>query len=320
MPATHIAQIHEYLCNTISDFAPDPAYTRLLLHILTETRESNQAATVLPLLACQAAGGTLHQAVPVASAWRALYLAAHIMDDVEDGDIAAWGGDTITSAELINAATGFFAVTNLILLQNHENIAPDTRHALVQAFNHVTLQMAGGQHRDLKTKTLHNIEAYLQGIGAKSGQFFALALTGGAIVARADAKKTERFGKFGYNLGIIVQLLNDIVGFYTEGHHSDLLARKRTLPLLFAEITASPEQRTRLQQLLSQAGQSKSARRQLRDLVREQGGDTCTLAEITRHQTLALSCLMPGNNAETPLRRYLEDFLQRELSRIYTPI
>ena len=52
-----------------------------------ESREDPSRWALLPGLCCQAAGGDPQAAKEISSAWLLLHIAAHIVDDVEDGDL-----------------------------------------------------------------------------------------------------------------------------------------------------------------------------------------------------------------------------------------
>ncbi len=317
MLAELIPDIHAYLRQAIEEAHAASEYSRALIRLLDEYSSSNRTALVLPLLACQAAGGEPRRAIPAAAAWRALHIAAHVLDDVEDGDTAAWEARALTPARIINLSTGFIAAAGLCLAGIEHPLPARRRRTLLQAFNGVILQMAGGQHLDLSPEGISSLEAYFECIQAKSGTFFALATLSGAVSAASAPDVAERYYKFGYNLGIIVQLLNDLVGFYTEEERCDLADGKRTLPILFVEENAPPQVRAALRLLLPEAPRSQTARQQIRDIVREQGGDAYVFAEITRHQALASESLLPGDDPAGLLEAYLDKFLHTKLSRLY---
>ncbi len=309
MITQHIPDIHATLRKAIESTRAASEYRSTLLYLLDEYSASNRQASILPLLACQAAGGDPQRAIPAAAAWRALHIAAHILDDVEDGDTADWEARALTPAHAINLATGFIAAAGLCL--SGANYAP----TLFQAFNRVILQMAGGQHLDLNG--VSGMDAYFACVQAKSGTFFALGTLSGAICASRTSNVAERYYEFGYNLGVIVQLFNDLVGFYTEGERCDLAEDRPTLPALFVEENAPPQVVATLRRFLPDAVHSQTARQRIRDIAREQGCDAYILAEITRHQALASESLLPGDDPRGLLEAYLEEFLQKKLSRFY---
>jgi len=316
MVAEIIPQVYDYLSDTITASQSALPYTQTLLRILNKYRESNLAAIILPLLACQAAGAEPILATP-AAAWRALHLAAHILDDVEDGDTSFWGNGESTSSQLINIATGFIAVANLSLMRASAFISLAQQRTLLQSFNRITMQMAGGQYIDILPTKIHDMSAYFHYIGDKSGTFFALAIFSGAVCAAVDDNTSNRYYKFGYNLGIIVQLLNDLVGFYTEDGHCDLVTGKYTLPVLFVEETAPESIQSTLQAILPKALHTQEARQQVRAIVKEQGGDAYMFAEITRYHALAINCLSPNDDPHSLLKNHLEMFLHKRLSLFY---
>jgi geranylgeranyl pyrophosphate synthase len=93
-----------------------------------------------------------------------------------------------------------------------------------------------------------------------------------AIVAGASPETVERYAQFGRNLGIALQISNDIRAVsMARGDRNDLAVAKRTLPLVFA-FEHSP---TLAQQFIS-ATQNRQLTlrdaRRLCDLVHTTGG------------------------------------------------
>lgn len=161
----------------------------------------------LPGLCCQAAGGDPRQAAPVAAAWVLLYTAAHLFDSVQDGDPPDPWWEPLGQGAAINVATGLLASAGLVLRQLGS--PPPVAQQLSEDFQRTVLQMAGGQHADLSRGplSLHTAWSIAE---AKSGAFFRLACGAGARLAAAPPPVVDRFGDYGFNLGLIVQIGDDL--------------------------------------------------------------------------------------------------------------
>jgi len=240
----------------------------------------------LPALCCQAAGGDPCRTVGVAAAWVLLYTAAHILDDLEDGEIAR-------DASLnINAATGliFTAFNALTDLQNLD-IADRTLLVVIEDFASTPLRMCNGQHADL-AKTAVSLDRCWKIAGAKSGEFFALACRAGARLANVEDKVVEYYGRFGYHLGMIVQICDDLQGMRPHPESwSDLAAGKRTLPMLYALTVTPPPIRERLWQALQAAPHDPAAEVSARQLIEETGAVLYLAVEASRHSKQAEAAL-----------------------------
>ncbi|MEW5985226.1 MAG: polyprenyl synthetase family protein [Chloroflexota bacterium] len=258
----------------------------------------------LPLLAGQAAGDQINQAtVGVAAAWNLFHLAAHILDDVEDGDVLNGPAGPLAAPEAINVATTLIFLAQYTFESQAEGAAGQLRPPLYQ----MLLQMCAGQHRDL-TGPAADLETYWQIVQCKSGHFFGWACEAGAILAGGDAVQVERSRAYGYHLGVLLQISDDLEGFIAAGERSDLAAAKYTLPTLYALSVLSPGQPALLPVLLAEAGQNRTAEDAARAEIVRLGGLHYALvqAEIYRWQAAAAVSALPDSPARQQLLALLE--------------
>lgn len=269
-------------------------YRQLLREVLEAARGSEQAGhplSLLPILACQAAGGDPELAIPVAAAWRALHIAAKLLDDVEDGDVDRISTSSINPPRVINLATGFIMIANLALARVAASGNDHLWRVLHFDFSHTVLRMASGQHTDLGSHTAFDVEEYFRIIAAKSGAFFALAARAGAHCATEQPDLLARYDHFGYNVGILIQLADDLHGFRQSGRQGDLAAGRRTLPVLYALAVTPPPQRAYLESLLTRAPTDAAAEAAARHLIVALGGEVYLQAEIIRYYRRAWAAL-----------------------------
>ncbi|HID64636.1 MAG TPA: hypothetical protein EYP49_18115 [Anaerolineae bacterium] len=113
-------------------------------------REEGTPTLLLPILCCAAAGGDEDQATAIAAAWFLLYLAAKILDDIEDDDTHLTPWFAIGVPQAINAATGLIFASQLALARLPRMGADrELALSLLEDFNGTTLRMCTGQHADL---------------------------------------------------------------------------------------------------------------------------------------------------------------------------
>jgi len=143
----------------------------------------------------------------VAAAWVLLYTAAHLFDSVQDGDPAEPWWQALGQGPAINVATGLLTSAWLVLAQLE--IQRKVVQQLIQDFQQTVLRMASGQHLDL-TDPRPSLRSAWAIAEAKSGAFFGLACRSGARLADAPQPITEHYGEFGFNLGLIVQIGDDL--------------------------------------------------------------------------------------------------------------
>jgi len=161
----------------------------------------------LPGLCCQAAGGNPHEADGVAAAWVLLYTAAHLFDSVQDDDPADPWWQSLGPGPAINVATGLLTSAWLVLAEL--GIHRPVVQQLIQDFQQTVLLMASGQHLDL-TDMRPSLQAAWAIAEVKSGAFFGLACRSGARLAGAPQQVTDQYGEYGFNLGLIVQIGDDL--------------------------------------------------------------------------------------------------------------
>jgi geranylgeranyl pyrophosphate synthase len=169
--------------------------------------------------------------------------------------------------------------------------------------------MAGGQHVDLNQRALLDLAEYFQVMAAKSGGFFALAARAGAQCATSDQIQIAKFEQFGYNVGILIQVTDDLADFRKPIGTGSLAAGRHTLPTVYALNVASRAERDRLMQLLAAASTDKTAESQARQLLVALGAEVYLRAEASTHRNQALATLKESltivSSSDKPLRDWL---------------
>jgi len=314
---TLLAQVYEYLETIVlsAELAEDDSFLRLILKVLNEAQKHDNSAfslTLLPVYTCIAVGGADTDALVATAAWRALHLAAKWLDDVEDGDDIVLAGELISPGIAVNLATGLIALANSVLAR-HAFSQPDAeslRRDLLETFNRTILQMGAGQHLDIAREGFLEIEQYRNVMAAKSGRFFQLAAWSGARCATDDQSILSLMASFGYNLGMMLQLNDDLRDFREVGPGGDLVAGQVTYPAYYALSVASAAEQKRLRHLLSLAVTDARAEREARAMIRALGGEIYMMAEIMRYQQRA-SAALDKLKLSPDLRGILEAWLER---------
>ncbi len=303
------AAVHAFLRELVTHAIPTPAYADAITQILSIFERVHPETLGLIRTACVAAGGSAGSVTPIAAAWRSLHIAARLLDDAEDDDVTYWQKGNNAAARTINLGTGFISLANLALLRAENSFSTGQYLNLSRRFNQIILVMAEGQHLDLLPRGIDALETYWLHIQNKSGAFFGLAVEAGAHCGAAPQETLARYYKFGYNLGVALQLINDLNGFFQENAHSDLASGKRTLPFFFITEFAPPSVRKDFRSLWRQAAHSQDARRQIRQIARDHGADAYIVAEIARLQVIAHYSLQAKDDPEGLLSGYLQRWL-----------
>ncbi|MCS7040589.1 MAG: polyprenyl synthetase family protein, partial [Caldilineales bacterium] len=149
----------------------------------------------------------------------------------------------VGQAQAINAGDALFTLARLALLQLDEQVIPPTRLlTALRLFDHTCLHLTEGQYLDISFETRERVTAdeYMTMIAGKTAALLAASAQLGALVATDDVAVTTACRRFGHELGISFQIQDDILGIWGDealtgkSASSDLLTRKKTLPVLYA--------------------------------------------------------------------------------------
>lgn len=252
----------------------------------------------LPNLCCQAAGGQSHWADDITAAWLLFYVGAHIMDSIEDLDQPDEWWEIQGSGVALNVASAFFFSASALLHElNQHEINQGVANQVITDFNSGFLRMCEGQHNDLVTKR-PTLQQYWAMVEAKSGTFFSIASRSGASLATRDTSRIACFSKFGYHLGILIQILDDLEDL--DPHNlPDLFSNRAqvycTLPLVYAMEVSAQEERQQLESYVKSDSIDDQVSSEIIGLLDKLGTGIYIFAEIQKHQKLAIEALLEAD-------------------------
>jgi geranylgeranyl diphosphate synthase, type I len=201
---------------------------------------------MLVLLGCQACGGTPEQALPAAAGVELLHNFSLIHDDIEDGDELRRGRPTLWKQwgvpQAINSGDTMFAMAHLALMRcAARGVAPDRVLRALQVFGETNVHLTVGQHLDIGFENRGEVSVadYMTMIAGKTGALIKAAVEIGAILGGGNEGQINALAEFGRCLGLSFQLQDDVLGIWgdpakTGKAGSDLVHRKKTLPVIFA--------------------------------------------------------------------------------------
>lgn len=201
---------------------------------------------LLTLLACEAAGGEVRQALPAAVAVELVHNFSLIHDDIEDRSEFRRHRESVWylwgDAHAINVGDGLFALARLHLERLLDTGVPPVRVASVfHALDAACLALTEGQFLDMQFETadIVSLDDYFWMIRGKTASLIACACEMGALVASDDTAIVKALHDFGYNLGMAFQIDDDILGIWGKPDVTgkpagdDILNRKKTLPVVY---------------------------------------------------------------------------------------
>lgn len=201
----------------------------------------------LVLLACQAVGGDMAQAVPLAAGIQLIHDFSLIHDDIEDNSDTRRGRITVWKQwgleHGINVGDGMFVISHLSLLRMADaGVAPAVIVDVLRRFEYTILAICEGQFLDLSFEGDLTITEgdYIAMIARKTSALIAAATGLGAVLGGADANTAQTLSDFGQHLGLAFQVQDDILGIWGDPqvtgkpYAADIYRRKVSLPVVHA--------------------------------------------------------------------------------------
>ena len=212
-----------------------------------EGRAGKGLRPTLCLIACDATGGDVRQAMPAAVALEYVHNFSLIHDDIQDRDETRhgrptlywqWGMPRALVAGNFLRSIADRTVQELVESGLGERLALDVAGALTSAY----LEMIEGQYMDLEFEGRRDItvQQYLDMISKKTGALIRCSVDLGAMVGSRDDEMRSAFHEFGRALGFLFQIRDDVLGVWGETEqtgkpvYADIRRKKNSFPVMHA--------------------------------------------------------------------------------------
>jgi geranylgeranyl diphosphate synthase type I len=315
----------------VSEKALAPYYGMVSYHlgwvderfVPTEQETGKRLRPLLCLLACEACDGDWRRAVPAAAAIELMHNFSLIHDDIEDNSPQRRHRPTVWSlwgrAQAINVGDGLFAISRLALQRLADRgISPQKIVAAFRIVDQTCLYLTEGQYLDLafEKEERVTVDMYLEMIGMKTGALMSCAAQLGALLGTDDEQLVQSYAEFGYELGLLFQIVDDLLGIWGAGEATgkgvgeDIVSRKKSLPVVYA-LQHSAELRRVYRQELMDGDQQPLVMERLESLSARE----YTREMAVKHLRLAVHTLEDTrirNRAQEDLRRIAQFVLDRQ--------
>jgi octaprenyl-diphosphate synthase len=269
----------------------------------------------LLLLACRLCGYRGDRAVLLAGVVEFIHSATLLHDDIIDGATVRRGRRSVNSrwGNDITVLLGDFLYTKAMSMA----LSQDNLRVL-RLLSDVTLRMIEGQlleiehDRDLEVSPEDHIDI----IRRKTADLFSACTRIGGMLGEVGDEKEQALSRFGLNLGICFQMIDDLLDFTATEEvlgkpvASDLRDGKLTLPAIFLVKRGGAAAKEKVAAVLEDRGFTRVTREELVRAAAESGAIEEARRLAARYAELALADLAPFERSTyREALAYLPEFL-----------
>ena len=277
---------------------------------------------LLGLLAYASIAGDHQRALPGAAAVELGHNFSLVHDDIEDGDTerrhraTLWKRHGIPQA--INTGDTLFSLSRIALHRLTDLGFSDAKVLrLMRLYDETCLALCEGQYIDIATSesdALMSVDGYFDMIGRKTAALISASIEAGALLATDDENVIARYRGFGWALGLAFQLNDDLLGIWgaeetTGKEPSDVVNRKKTLPVIYAMEQAGPEDRERLLALYARPDPTADEVAEIVDILERVGARDYARDQARHYRDEALAELDAAGVVDAAARARLQEII-----------
>lgn len=270
----------------------------------------------LAAMVCEAFGGKYDDVIEVATACEVLHTGSLILDDIVDQDETRRGKPTMQSA--FGAGCALMGGTIFVMLAM--KIGFDRSVPIGRILLDTASAMAIGNTEEMVSMK-HTLDEYLRIISLKTASLFQAPCEIGAIMAYAGRKNVAIARDYGFNVGMMYQVLDDLVDVlnsdYTGRSVGDVKQGRSTLAFrLTRDRVQDPEVHSVLNRIRDGQDVTPDEYGTLMEAMAECGAisDCYNLATGYRDKAESFAALLPTNKASVRLA-YMPTFMWDSMAR-----
>ena len=256
---------------------------------------------------------TTLESLDIATAIELLHSATLIHDDIVDNSLLRRGGPALYAKHGIanSLLYGDYLVTSafsLIARLDGREILTCTTAALKQV-----LEGEIAQNTRCRDITLTKPE-YLSIVEKKSGVFFGLACALGAKTRRLDEKTASAYYKFGINIGMAYQVMDDLLDYFGKDKdkqlYNDLTRGIITLPVIYLFDICSGKEKQEIISVLNDTNLKDSSITKIISLMKNYSIPSLVSKDvkalIRNAETLLPACMLDDFNSSFDILSWIE--------------
>lgn len=266
-------------------------------------------------------GTAVDDVVPAALALEVFHNFTLLHDDVMDRAEVRRGRPTVHTKWNDNTA---ILSGDQMLIEAYKllsEVPEDKLPKVLKWFNEMATGICEGQQYDVDFEhmTQVSIEDYMRMIELKTSVLLAYAMKIGGYIAGGSEEQQEALYQFGLHIGLAFQIQDDILDVYGDPKTfgkaigGDILCNKKTLMLLTAMETASPEDKAEMLEWMITTDRNEEKIAAITDIYTRLGVREKCEAIMEQETSRALGQLdkLPQNEATERLRNLAEQLATR---------
>ena len=270
---------------------------------------------LLTIAAARLAGSRDDACLKLAAAVEFIHTATLLHDDVVDSSELRRGK---VAAHLIWGAPASVLVGDFLFARAFELMVEAGSMSALEILARASRVIAEGEVLQLTRAHDLNLpqDTYLEIIKAKTAELFAAAAEAGGVSAGASADQCKALRRFGQDLGLAFQLVDDALDYsgasevLGKNPGDDFREGKATLPLLLAIARTGPAEKAFWDRTVGRREQADGDFERARALISETGSETATLDLAAQYAVSAKAALgeFGASNSWRPALEDLADF------------
>ena len=297
--------------------SPVPVIPALAEHLIAAG--GKRLRPLLTVAAARLAGSNGAACLKLAAAVEFIHTATLLHDDVVDGSQLRRGK---VAAHLIWGGASSVLVGDFLFARAFELMVETGSLRALQILAKASSVIAEGEVMQLTRSHDLNLDekTYLEIISAKTAELFAASAEAGAVSAAAKEAEVTALRKFGFNLGMAFQLVDDALDYSgvaeTLGKNAgdDFREGKATMPLLLAIARTGAKETAFWERVIGRLDQTDADFRRARELIVGAGALQATGDLAREYADDAKAAL--GLFADNDWRRALEDLADFAVTRV----
>jgi octaprenyl-diphosphate synthase len=266
-----------------------------------------------------ASGKQARKAVPAAAAVEVIHTATLIHDDISDRSDKRRG--SASAHERFGIGRSLIAAD--YLMTTAFKLISEYGVEFISTINGACMSMAIGEIHDLRHtgNARLTVDEYYDIIERKTGALFEAGAKVGAMAARAPGPRIAAFGRYGRQVGIAFQVIDDTLDVSASAERmgkpvgKDLSEGKVTLPTIFALEHAPSRDRALLKRVIEagrEGGGHADVARAVK-AIRKTGAEAYCRQVAARHTRRAKAALrpVPASPAKDALLDFADDLAAR---------